>query len=671
MRSKKSNSDIDTINEYKSKPEELQPPVFEDIIARFQFDRSTHSVDSILVNAATLAQTGEEIIINGWVDRKPKKRSKTLTFSKLRDVNNDILQLVDTNYPSISRTLKNESAISVRGFMELNPEAPSDSPAYDFKVTAIQVLNEASIIGSQLSPTDTKNWPQEYRYLQLRQPYFQQSIRLRSKVMSICRSVLDSRGFLEIETPLLFKSTPEGAREFLVPTRKRGLMYALPQSPQQYKQLLMASGVNRYYQIAKCFRDENLRQDRQPEFTQLDLEMSFSNGSDVMAIVQEVVFNVWKRGINKNLLTLDKDTRKLIKSDGVFSPLTYYEALTKFGIDKPDLRYELELITLKEYVAAMPNAEFSVFEVLKLPKESQKISENSCICPLEKTLLDRKEYKSRVPNMVRITSDNMTTWHQEFASVQGIQFSETKIDLMLDKVNVQPGDVLFGSTRQEFPYENPTPLGRLRQLAIKEFPEQNLRGFVHETDRLECVVGSKDIFIASWVVDFPLFNPNEISESSADGFPVYDYQNLVSTHHPFTMAQSRDCALLERQPLKVRGQHYDLVINGTEVGGGSTRIHDTQLQDYIFQKILKITNAHELFGHLLRALGTGCPPHAGLAIGFDRMIAMLRGTDSIRDVIPFPKTITGADPMIGSPSRVVASQVKDYYIQVTEKPLKN
>lgn len=520
---------------------------------------------------------------------------------------------------------------------------PDGTKGLDLIVEEVQVLNEAGVIGSQLSE-DTKEWPPQYRYLQLRTPEFQKRLQKRAQIMSVCRSTLDELNFTEVETPLLFKSTPEGAREFLVPTRKKGYMYALPQSPQQYKQLLMASGVYRYYQIARCFRDEDLRADRQPEFTQLDMEMSFANGEDVRDVIENLVRTIWDKVQGKQFYTLEEGMLFPIEGKAPFSSLGYEEAIERFGIDKPDLRSSLEIFNASKFAKATGHEDFPVFEVMVLRDGAFKPH-------LAEALSNSHEYSTRKPTVVSV--GDVSIWHTAFPNVDFFDLEGLNKELAL-----QPGDLIVGSDRREKNYENPTPLGRARQIAIGQTLHKG--SYVRETSNGDEI--TENDFVASWVTDFPLFNPVELESDSE--YPSYATDKYVSTHHPFTMAHLDDYENLSTDPLSVRGQHYDLVVNGVELGGGSTRVHDVNLQKYIFSEILQISNPDVLFGHLLTAFSTGCPPHAGLAIGFDRMTAMLSGTDSIRDVIAFPKTITGADPMIGSPSKSTSNQLKDYHVKI-------
>ncbi|KAA8912075.1 hypothetical protein TRICI_003615 [Trichomonascus ciferrii] len=593
--------------------------------SKFEFSRSQRKIADLKV--------GEAVILNGWVDKKPKKMSKSLVFGNLRDSNGDVIQMVDTTEPSLVRGLKPESAIVATGKVVERTDG-NGKVLKDLKIDDIQVVNEAGIVGSQLTTGSTKDWPAEHRYLELRTSSFlQRNLQRRAQVMHTCRRVLDDLGFTEIETPLLFKSTPEGAREFLVPTRKKGYMYALPQSPQQYKQLLIASGVHRYYQVARCFRDEDLRQDRQPEFTQLDMEMGFAQAQDVQEVIEAVVSSVVGKVKNQPVYTMNAEG-KLVEGKA-FHKLTYREAIARFGIDKPDIRSNLEFVDVSPFIAS-ENSEFPVVDGLVL-KDALNLAGNSTNIIAE--LSDTRQYTARIPTVVPITGQ----------TVKGLPPD------LVRQLDLSLGDVFAYSNRQELSYENPTPLGRLRQLAINLFPNSYKRPTANNGPI------PTDAFVANWVTDFPLFNPLETSTSTE--YPEYDYKSYVTTHHPFTMAHLDDIKLLSSSPLDVRGQHYDLVINGVEIGGGSTRIHDAWLQKYIFDNILCIPNSKQLFGHLLTALDTGCPPHAGLAIGFDRLTAMLSGTSSIRDVIAFPKSITGADFMIGAPSKTSSEKLKPYHLR--------
>ncbi|KAF6063365.1 aspartate--tRNA ligase [Candida albicans] len=610
-------------------------------LAKFDFPSATHTIKSIDSNIEKYLNKQQiKVTLNGHVHRKSRIRP-TLGFAFLRDTNGDEIQLLATpkyTEPSIFELMKKltvEDSVSVSGFIQPK-ESKSDAAQLD-----------------KLKHNNPQDIPPQFRYLQLRTPYYQKSLRLRSEAARLIRDIfIKNHEFVEIETPLLFKSTPEGAREFLVPTRSFNKFYALPQSPQQYKQILMSSGFTRYFQVAKCFRDEDLRSDRQPEFTQIDLEMSFVNNSDQVGIVvEDVIHNVWNK-VGGKLTYKVNDEGFLVEADLAevgeslqFGKLNYIDVLVKYGIDKPDLRSNLSFISLEDFFIAKENADFPVVEVCVL---KGAFDASSGKYKLPKSFIDDHNFSSRRPY------------------VWAIQRNDDTFELL----NLQPGDILAVSTRAKFPYENPTPLGKFRQLAIEEFPHKWQRPIVMENGQLSVDYDRNDIVVGSWVVNFPLFNPVEESgqtshvteESSKPKYPVYNFKKFESTHHPFTMAKIEDYDLLESDPLKVRGEHYDLVINGVEVGGGSRRIHDPALQQYIFEEILQISNFQQLFGHLLKALSMGCPPHAGLALGFDRLCAMLMGSTSIRDVIAFPKNQSGVDPVVESPTGVKEATLNEYFI---------
>ncbi|CDK27398.1 unnamed protein product [Kuraishia capsulata CBS 1993] len=421
----------------------------------------------------------------------------------------------------------------------------------------------------------------------------------------------------------------------------------------------MASGVKNYYQIAKCFRDEDLRADRQPEFTQIDMEMAFADAGDVREVVEKVVINIWRDTRELPLYKAVDDTQLTeLKATESFPRLTYKEALFKYGIDKPDLRYTHTFIDLTEFTSEVKgNSKFPIFEVCIL-----RDLKNKCSGKIPSEIFSDLEYRDRKPVVVEIRSTE--DWTDAFAPL--VRFDPTRLEELKLKLHLQEGDVIAGSTRAEFPYENPTPLGKFRQIAIKELPEQYRRALVDGNGTL-IEKPLEDVFVASWVVDFPLFSPSEQESADKSGYPTYDESKIVSTHHPFTMVHLDDFDQLFTNPLEVRGEHYDLVINGVEVGGGSRRVHHPELQRYIFKSILGIEDPDILFGHLLQAFATGCPPHAGLAIGFDRMCAMLLGITSIRDVIAFPKNQAGVDAVVNSPSKVTQQALGNYHIKVAKE----
>ncbi|KAI5953406.1 MSD1 [Candida jiufengensis] len=648
---------------------------------KFNFPIQQHSFKSINENLNKFLNDKQlKITLNGHVHKKTRIRP-TLSFGFIRDIDGNVIQFVTKEDTPIEicdtiKELTVEESISVTGFIQQKLLAEGETAKWELVVEDLKILNESNIDAPRLDKLKHKNpqdLPPQFRYLQLRTSFFQNSLRVRSKIAQLVRNLLiDNHDFVEIETPLLFKSTPEGAREFLVPTRSRNQFYALPQSPQQYKQILMSSGFTKYFQIAKCFRDEDLRSDRQPEFTQIDLEMSFVNSSNqVMKVLEDLILKIWGKFKQQPMYVLgESGNLEQIptgdQSHSNFKNLTYKEALEKFGIDKPDLRSNLSFINLENHFTAIENEEFPIVEICILKNAFTPDSKKHTKVP--KALIDNLEYKRRKPYVFTMNNENdKSDWIGLLINKKFMKPTESYNELkLLYSLNLQPGDIIAVSTRADLPYENPTPLGKFRQIAIKEYPTKWQRP-IQEQDSVINEYPREDVSVASWVVDFPLFNPVELNEEDSFApYPKYDYSKYQSTHHPFTMCKLEDYDYLETSPLKVKGEHYDLVINGVEVGGGSRRIHDPQLQQYIFENVLKINNWELKFGHLIKALSMGCPPHAGLALGFDRLCAMIIGSSSIKDVIAFPKNQSGVDKIVDSPTSVSEDTLKEYYIKVND-----
>ncbi|ESX01129.1 hypothetical protein KL918_002771 [Ogataea parapolymorpha] len=621
---------------------------FAEIAGKFNFDKPTHTIREINKDHNRVGQS--TVILNGWIDRPPKKLSSKLVFACLRDTKSDYAQLICKDQETAEKlaSRKPEDVVSVVGTVQPKKSKDGQPETWELVLKDLKVLNSADIQTVQLNSLKhtTGQFPQEFRYLQLRQPYYQRSLRKRAQIAAVARRVLDANEFVEIETPLLFKSTPEGADEFLVPTRKQGQFYALPQSPQQYKQLLMASGFDRYYQLAKCFRDEDLRADRQPEFTQIDLEMSFAKKEDVMHTVETVIKAIFKETRQADLFTPSEDMSSLVLSgEKPFKRLSYREAMHYYGIDKPDLRSNLRFKLLNEFYDSQGSVQGVVLPgAANLDGIDQLISSH--------------EYSNRRPYIAKIKSMNdLTTWHSASPFVFKGNINELNESLGLQVGDVVAlGDLVYpDKERHRHVYENPTPLGKFRQLAIQHFPD---------LWRYDTGQSTNDTFAACWVTNFPLFSPTEDPLSKGKEYPVYLKDTYEATHHPFTMFDlTQGVTPSLDNVLDVEGEHYDLVINGVEVGGGSQRIHDAQVQRYVLKEILKVHNAEELFGHLLKALDSGCPPHAGFAVGFDRLCSMIVGSSNIRDVVAFPKTQAGTDPVVGSPSRVAQDTLDNYHIQ--------
>ncbi|KAA1466170.1 hypothetical protein DENSPDRAFT_830921 [Dentipellis sp. KUC8613] len=557
-----------------------------------------------------------------------------------------------------------ESAVLVQGVVSLRPEKqrrPGPAGDIEVQVDGVTLLNPADR-NLPFLPSDTQNLANEelraqYRYLDLRRPELSANLRKRSQVANIVRNVLNEQDFVEVETPILLKSTPEGAREFLVPTRvatsTRGseaspaqepLFYALPQSPQQPKQLLICSGgVDRYYQLARCFRDEDGRKDRQPEFTQVDLEMAFVSwgpragasdgwrigGHEVRDVVENIIRNVWA------------------KAEGVqlpdqFRVMTYNEAMSRYGSDKPDTRFGLEIVDVKQRLpldAVTASRSGTTVECL-IVRQSRDASFIGAAreCPAEGDV-----------ECITITPENIGSWLDDSQAVarSGLKTAvPQRMGDNVDALSVEVGDVVWLSERRDPPEGGSTALGRQR-LRVAELAQT----------RGTYTPPAAPHFL--WVTEFPLF-------TRAD--PDKDFLakgRWTSSHHPFTAPMWEDIdALYDGRVSEVRGQHYDLVLNGTEIGGGSVRVHDASMQEYIFTEVLQLDEGERAsFGHLLHALKCGAPPHGGLALGFDRLMAILCKTPSIRDVIAFPKTSVGTDPLFKSPAPVSTSVLSQYGIK--------
>ncbi len=449
------------------------------------------------------------------------------------------------------------------------------------------------------------------------------NLRTRSKVAIATRSYMDEQGFLEVETPTLVKSTPEGAREFLVPNRREpGTFYALPQSPQQFKQILMVGGVERYFQLARCYRDEDLRADRQQEFTQVDIEMSFIDREDIYALIEGLLKRVWKTALGMDIPT-------------PFKRIAFEEALNRWGIDKPDTRFGMELVdftddfrtsSFKVFAGAVANG--GVVKAL-----NAKGLAGATQGQIETMTEYAKSFGAKGLAFIKVENGE---WKSPIVKF----FTDAEKAALTTKLGIEEGDLILFAADQ---WLNACEiLGKIRLYCAEVLKAQGK--LVVDPNRFDFL----------WVVDFPLLSYDK------------EMNRWYSSHHPFTAPVTEDIPLLTSDPKKVRGQHYDIVVNGVELGGGSIRIHQPEVQRTIFQDILAIP-AEETqlrFGYMLEAFQYGAPPHGGIALGFDRMIAILCGTQSIRDVIAFPKTAKGVDLMTASPSTVTGRQLRDLHIEV-------
>jgi len=462
-----------------------------------------------------------------------------------------------------------------------------------------------------------------YRYLDLRRGKMNKVLRLRHAATRAIRDYMDERGFVDVETPMLFKSTPEGAREYLVPSRiNPGEFYALPQSPQQFKQMLMVSGLERYYQIARCFRDEDLRADRQMEFTQLDIELSFVDREGMYALMEGLMQQVWKEVLD-------------VEISAPFPRMSFQEAMNRYGVDKPDTRFGLEI---EDFSEAFADSSFKVFQAT--------VAKGGVVKAMKAPLADVTQGEMR---HLEETAKSLGAKGLAFIKVQDGQwkspivkfFSDAEKAALTEQLELEDGDIVFFAAA---PWEQACAiLGRTRLECARQLEKRG---------RLQIPSGRYDFL---WVVDFPLMSYDE------------EAGRYVATHHPFTAPVAEDTPFLDSDPKRVRGQHYDLVLNGVELGGGSIRIHQTAVQKKVFEDVLEIPAevVEERFGYMLEAFRYGAPPHGGIAFGLDRLVMILAGMSSIRDVIAFPKTQKGQCLMTDSPTPVTSRQLKDLHIDTT------
>ncbi len=574
------------------------------------------------------ANIGETVTVMGWVQKQ--RNLGSLFFVDLRD-RSGILQLVFTDKDGEmfekAKTIRSEYVLAVVGTVAARaPEAVNKKmETGEIEITAKELrilsVSETPPIYIEEDSDVNEITRLKYRYLDLRRPDMQRNFILRHRVAKVARDYYDENGFLEVETPILIKSTPEGARDYLVPSRVHpGKFFALPQSPQLYKQLLMVSGFDRYFQIAKCFRDEDLRADRQPEFTQIDIEMSFVNVDDVLTTNEGFIKRVFKEALNVEL-------------DTPFLRMPYAEAMERFGSDKPDIRFGMELVNVSDLVA---ECGFKVFtDAISNGGSVRAINAKGC-AKFSRKEIDAlvevvKTYKAKGMAWISIDSNN------EIKSSFAKFMSEDEMKALLERTQAEAGDLIcFVADRNSIVYD---ALGQLRLEVARKLNILN-----------------PDEYKFLWVTEFPLFEYDE------------EEGRYAAKHHPFTCPMDEDIELLDTDPGKVRAKAYDIVLNGVELGGGSIRIHIQELQAKML-KMLGFTeeDANRKFGFLLDAFKYGTPPHGGMAFGLDRMIMLMAKTGSIRDVIAFPKVQNASSPMDNAPDIVDEKQLQELHIDITKE----
>jgi len=576
----------------------------------------------------TVEQVGQDICVMGWVQRR--RDHGGLIFIDLRDREGIIQLALDPDRDPASHKkaeqVRNEFVLAARGKVSPRPEGTVNpkmkTGEVEIEITELLILNRSETPPFMVDEFTevAENIRLKYRYLDLRRPVLQKNMKMRHLVAKTVRNYFDQQGFIEIETPVLTKSTPEGARDYLVPSRvNTGHFYALPQSPQLFKQLLMVSGFDRYFQIVKCFRDEDLRADRQPEFTQIDCEMSFVNRNQVMDIMEGMVAKVFKEALNVDLVL-------------PMPRLTYAEALDRFGVDNPDLRFDMELIDITQQVA---DSQFKVFASVAANEGLVKaLNVKGCATFSRKELDDltdfAKIYGAKGMAWVKVTADG---WQSPIAKF----FTAEELSALNNKLGAEVGDLLL--------FMADTP-------AIANEALGRLRGHLGQ----KLGLASKDNYQFTWVTDFPLLEWDD------------EQRRHMAVHHPFTAPLEEDFHLLDTEPGKARAQAYDLVLNGSEIGGGSIRIHDQSIQSRMFELLgIGAEEAQEKFGFLLDALNFGAPPHGGIAFGLDRLMMILTGSDSIRDVIAFPKTQKATCLLSDAPNAVDDKQLQELGVRLRTK----
>ena len=569
------------------------------------------------------ANVGQEVVLAGWVAKR--RDHGGVAFIDLRDASG-IAQVVvrdEVLASSGAHDLRNEFCIKVTGVVEIRPEgnANPDLPTGEIEVaiSELEVLNPSAPLPFQIDERVTvgEEARLKHRYLDLRRPAPAAALRLRSKVNQAARKVLGERDFVEIETPTLTRSTPEGARDFLVPARLNpGSWYALPQSPQLFKQLLMVAGMERYYQIARCYRDEDFRADRQPEFTQLDIEMSFVDQEDVIELGEAIVKEIW--------------AIKGIELQTPFPRLSFADAMNRYGSDKPDLRFDLELTELTDVFSE------TRFRVFQAPYVGAVVMPGGASQPRRQFDAWQEWAKQRgAKGLAYVTVSEAG----EPGGPVAKNLSDAELAALPERTGAKPGDCIFFA-------------------AGDRTASQNLLGAARDEIARRCGLIDENSWSFLWVVDAPLFKP--ASEAKAEGDVAVGEGAWTAVHHAFTSPRPEWLDTFDEHPGEATAYAYDMVCNGNEIGGGSIRIHRRDVQERVF-KVMGITQeqAQEKFGFLLEAFAFGAPPHGGIAFGWDRIVALLGGAESIREVIAFPKSGGGYDPLTAAPAPITAQQRRE------------
>ncbi|MCK8137471.1 aspartate--tRNA ligase [Pseudoalteromonas sp. 2CM28B] len=586
---------------------------------------------SIYCGQLNKTHVDQEVELCGWINKR--RDLGGLIFVDLRDREGLVQVVFDPEVEGLMETankLRQEFCVQLKGVVRARPDSQVNKDMATGEVeilgTELTIINRSEPLPLDFNQTNSEERRLKYRYLDLRRLEMSDRIKLRARASSFVRRFLDENGFLDIETPVLTKATPEGARDYLVPSRvHKGSFYALPQSPQLFKQLLMMSGFDRYYQIVKCFRDEDLRADRQPEFTQIDLETSFMSSDQVRGITEKMIREMWQSLLNVDL--------------GDFPVMPYSEAMSLYGSDKPDLRNPMKLIDVADLVK---DVEFKVFSG---PANDEKGRVAVLTVPGGASL-SRKQLDDYT-KFIGIYGAKGLAWmkvNDRDAGVEGVQspiakfLNEDVITQLLERTNAQTGDIiLFGADKRNTVNE---AMGALRLKIGIDLEITNL-----------------DSWAPLWVVDFPMFEED-------------DEGTLHAVHHPFTAPKDISASELEANPAAAISDAYDMVLNGYEVGGGSVRIHNADMQEAAFRILgIEAQEQQDKFGFLLDALKYGTPPHAGLAFGLDRLVMLLCGTDNIRDVIAFPKTTQASCLLTDAPSKANSDSLTELAISVVEKEL--